>query len=103
MLDETPDIYNKIVLPLLKNQFSLQWIDNILDHKAETERIVFEDPDPESGFVLLPDLKWGGQVDSLYLLAICHKKNIKSLRDLNADHLPILKNIYSKGIVSELH
>ncbi|XP_045462066.1 m7GpppX diphosphatase [Harmonia axyridis] len=98
MLDETPDIYNKIVLPLLKNQFSLQWIDNILDHKAETERIVFEDPDPESGFVLLPDLKWGGQVDSLYLLAICHKKNIKSLRDLNADHLPILKNIYSKGI-----
>ncbi|XP_044758204.1 m7GpppX diphosphatase [Coccinella septempunctata] len=98
MLNETPEVYNEIVLPLLKDQFSLQWIQNILDHKAETERIVFEDPDPEIGFVLLPDLKWGGQVNSLYLLAICRKSSIKSLRDLKSEHLPLLKNIYNKGI-----
>lgn len=100
VLNETPAIYNEIVLPLLADQFSLQWIDNILDHKAELDRIVFEDPDPETGFVLLPDLKWGGQINSLYLLAICHKRSIKSLRDLKAEHLPLLKNIYNKGIVS---
>ena len=29
---------------------------NVIEHKAEVERIVYEDPDPESGFLLLPDL-----------------------------------------------
>jgi m7GpppX diphosphatase len=29
---------------------------NILSHQTESENIVFEDPDPENGFVLLPDL-----------------------------------------------
>lgn len=31
---------------------------NILEKKAEAERIVYEDPDPDIGFVLLPDFKW---------------------------------------------
>lgn len=29
---------------------------NILEHKAEVERIIYEDPDPVSGFLILPDL-----------------------------------------------
>ncbi len=36
----------------------LQWVYNILEKKQESERIVFEDPDPETGFILLPDMKW---------------------------------------------
>lgn len=35
-----------------------QWVHNILEKKAEADRIVFEDPDPNTGFVLLPDFKW---------------------------------------------
>lgn len=35
-----------------------QWVFNILDKKAEADRIVYEDPDPDVGFVLLPDFKW---------------------------------------------
>jgi len=35
-----------------------QWVFNILEKKAETDRIVYEDPDPHVGFVLLPDFKW---------------------------------------------
>lgn len=35
-----------------------QWVYNILEKKAEADRIVYEDPDPEVGFVLLPDFKW---------------------------------------------
>lgn len=35
-----------------------QWVYNILEKKAEADRIVFEDPDPRDGFVLLPDFKW---------------------------------------------
>ena len=35
-----------------------QWVYNILEKKTESERIVYEDADPETGFILLPDMKW---------------------------------------------
>lgn len=78
--------------------FILQWVYNILEHKKESERIIFEDPDKELGFILLPDLKWDGKtVETFYSIAIAHRLNIKSLRSLAAEHLPLLKNIQSKG------
>ena len=74
---------------------------NILEKKAEVERVVFEDSDPVTGFVLLPDLKWNQkQMENMYLVAICHVRGIKSLRDLNQSHLPLLKNILLKGQVT---
>ena len=99
LISETPQLYNEITLPhILSKQLSLKWVQNILDHKSETERIVYEMSDPETGFVLLPDMKWDGiEMDSLYLMAICHKSGIRSLRDLNESHLPLLNNIKSKG------
>lgn len=73
----------------------------MLEKKSEAERIIYEDSDNEIGFLLLPDLKWDGKVlDNLYLTAICCKKGIKSLRDLNSSHLPLLKNILENGAVS---
>lgn len=78
---------------------SKQWVYNILDHKKESERIAYEDPCPENGFILLPDLKWDGKTsETLYLLALIHKRDIKSLRDLTDKHLPLLKNIRDKSI-----
>lgn len=71
-----------------------------MDHKQETERIFAEDLDPNNGFVMVPDLKWNGDIDTLYLLAIINKRNIKSIRDLTEEHLTLLKNIQKKGIVS---
>lgn len=68
-----------------------------MEHKQETERIIYEDPDPDNGFILLPDLKWNGRnVENLYVLAITHRRDIKSIRDLNHTHLPLLRNIRSK-------
>ncbi|XP_017026207.1 m7GpppX diphosphatase [Drosophila kikkawai] len=95
LIRETPELYEKITLPYLSSsQFSLEWVYNILEHKQETERIVFEDKDPETGFILLPDLKWDGRnVENLYLLGIVHKHDLKSLRDLNASHLDLLRNL----------
>lgn len=62
---------------------------------------MFEDSNPTNGFILLPDLKWNGTtLENLYLLAIVITKDIKSLRDLTSEHLPLLKNIYEKGTVS---
>ncbi|RWS27740.1 m7GpppX diphosphatase-like protein [Leptotrombidium deliense] len=99
IIEESAEDYNNITLPYIQSkQFSIDWVYNILEHKSETERIVFEDPDPVTGFILLPDLKWNGeQLSDLYLVAICHKRDIKSLRDLNGQHLPLLKNIKEKG------
>lgn len=76
-----------------------QWVYNILEHKQEADRIVFEDPCKENGFVLLPDLKWDGKtIETLYLIAIVHRHNLKSIRSLSGEHLPLLRNIRDKGI-----
>lgn len=95
LIQETPELYQTVVLPHIQSQqFSLQWVYNVLEHKKEVERIIFEDPDPERGFILAPDFKWSGEsVSDLYCLAIIHKRGIGSLRDLNRSHLPLLKNI----------
>ena len=102
---ETPELYRSITLPHINaEQFSLQWVYNVLEHKKEVERIIYEDPDPETGFILAPDFKWNGESCSdLYCLAIVHQRGLKSLRDLRGRHLPLLVNIKEKcvGAVSE--
>lgn len=99
LIRETGDDYRSVTLPYLESQsLSIQWVYNILDKKAEADRIVFENPDPSDGFVLIPDLKWNQQqLDDLYLIAICHRRGIRSLRDLTAEHLPLLRNILREG------
>ncbi|XP_030595475.1 m7GpppX diphosphatase [Archocentrus centrarchus] len=99
LVEETEEDYKNITLPYIQKQsFSVQWVYNILEKKAEAERIVYEDPDPDAGFVLLPDFKWDqNQVDDLYLIAIVHQSNIKSLRDLTSEHILLLQNIFQKG------
>ncbi|KAF6717377.1 m7GpppX diphosphatase [Oryzias melastigma] len=99
LVEETGEDYRSITLPYIQTQsFSLQWVYNILEKKAEADRIVFDDPDPHVGFVLLPDLKWDQkQLDNLYLIAIARPRSIQSLRDLTSEHLPLLQNIFQKG------
>ncbi|XP_048199638.1 m7GpppX diphosphatase [Perognathus longimembris pacificus] len=99
LVRETGEDYKNITLPHLESQsLSIQWVYNILDKKAEADRIVFENPDPSDGFVLIPDLKWNQQqLDDLYLIAICHRRGIRSLRDLTPEHLPLLRNILREG------
>ena len=83
----------KIFTLLQSQQFSLQWVYNILEHRI-LSRIIYEDPNPETGFILAQDFKWSGEtVSDLHCLAIIHKRGIKSLRDLNSSHLPLLRNI----------
>lgn len=94
-------LINKCIFVLTILFYALQWVYNILDKKKEADRIVFEDSDPELGFILLPDMKWDRKdLNTLYLVAIVHKHGIKSLRDLDQMCLPLLKNILHKGLVS---
>lgn len=78
-----------------------QWIYDILDHKIGQEKIILEDLDSVLGFVLLPHLQWDQKdVEELHLVAVVRPRGIKSLRDLTANHIPLLKNIDSKVSVS---
>ena len=99
LLQETFDQYRNISLPFISDhQLKVEWVHNILDGKEEAERILLNDPDPQTGFILLPDIKWDQKtLTDLYLVAICQKRDIRSLRDLTAEHLPLLENIMSKG------
>ena len=73
---------------------------NVLDGKAEQDRMIYQDPHPETGFVLLPDFKWDQKdVQNLYLLAIVRRRDLLSLRELNEEHLPLLKNVLERGQV----
>ena len=42
---------------------------NILEKKAEADRIIHENPDPSNGFVLVPDFKWNQNQVGLLLLS----------------------------------
>jgi m7GpppX diphosphatase len=70
---------------------------NILDGKAESDRVLYNDLDPESGFMLLPDLKWNqSQLESLYVTGLI-RQPIQSLRELRASHLPLLRKLATIG------
>lgn len=99
--NETPEMYETITLPYLTaKKFSLDWVYNVLDGKKEADRVDYRDEDPEIGFLLAKDLKWNGQVESLHMTAIVFNRSIKSLRDLNASHLPLLENIQKNSFAT---
>ncbi|XP_059495034.1 m7GpppX diphosphatase [Stegostoma tigrinum] len=102
LVNETAEDYKTITNPYLESHtFSIQWVYNILEKKAEADRIIYENPDPQDGFLLIPDLKWNQkQVDDLYLIAICQRHGLKSLRDLSGEHLSMLQNILQEGQVA---
>ncbi|KIO31829.1 hypothetical protein M407DRAFT_241602 [Tulasnella calospora MUT 4182] len=96
LIRETPKIYRTIVLPYITAipPERTQWVLNILSHKTEVEKIIFEDPSPADGFIVLPDFKWDcTTISQLYLVALVHASDIKSLRDLRKCHISLLKSI----------
>jgi m7GpppX diphosphatase len=65
------------------------WVYNILDHKAESNRIIFED----EYVILIPDYKWNDSIDNLHILCFFKDKRLYSIRELVSDHINILENI----------
>lgn len=99
---ETAETYINTVEPYVRNMLNMdkdynQWIYNILEGRSEVESVILNDPDQNSGFMLMPSLKSSGDEKDLHILAICHKRDIRSLRDLNESHLGLLNNILTKG------
>jgi m7GpppX diphosphatase len=128
LVRETAELYQQALGPLAaeirKDGRSIQWVYNILDHKKEVDRIIFEDlpsslppstfSSPTSGFLLVPDPKWKSHPNpsdtpkeewkhhpctaGLACLAIVHDRDIGSLRDLRRTHVPLLKSVLEKGL-----
>uniref|UniRef100_A0A914BZ55 M7GpppX diphosphatase n=1 Tax=Acrobeloides nanus TaxID=290746 RepID=A0A914BZ55_9BILA len=95
LVDETAEDYEKITLPYIQTkEKGLIWVYDILDYRAEQDRVVFEDPDSTIGFVLIPPRYYER---SFHLLAIVRQCGIKSIRDLTAEHIPLLENIKHKS------
>lgn len=91
---ETPLMYKTLTYPKIKDQ-TVKWINNILDGKSEVENIIHNDQQ----FIMLPDIKWNGfDKNEIHCLAIVKNKNLKSIRDLNRIHIPLLQHIYDVGI-----
>lgn len=95
MMIETPALYQQVTLPYIQSipAKRTQWVNNILDGSAEADRVIYHDKDPETGFVILPDMKWDGKNETLYWVAISMQSNILSLRSLTLQHLPFLKKL----------
>lgn len=96
MVYETPEMYAEKVVPWIESfpPSRIQWVYNILEHKKEADSILFEDPDPTTGFIIVPDLKWDQKtMSSLYVQAIVHNRKIRSLRDLTREHIRLLESI----------
>jgi hypothetical protein len=67
--------------------FWLKWLVrlyNILDHKNEQDHVLYEDPDPDTGFMILPDMKWDGKTMS----ALVNRGSYLRLSGQNAQTLP---------------
>lgn len=60
LLCETPEMYAAVTEPHIAAipASATAWVINILEKKKEADRMIFEDPDPTTGFMLHPDLKW---------------------------------------------
>ena len=97
MVTETPGIYQQQVRPYMqakREEGRLNWVFNILEGRTEQEDVIMRDEGhgPEDAFLMLPDLNWDRRtMSSLHLLALVHRRDIWSLRDLKKGHIPWLK------------
>ncbi|KAL4806427.1 HIT-like domain-containing protein [Aspergillus unguis] len=97
MVTETPEIYQNYVRPFMqakREEGRLNWVFNILEGRTEQEDVMLRDDGhgPDDAFLMLPDLNWDRKtMGSLHLLALLHRRDIWSLRDLKKKHLPWLK------------
>jgi m7GpppX diphosphatase len=91
VVNETAEVYSTIVKPHYITPMDMKhcdWIYNVLDGSKEKDLRVFEN----DHFMLQRDWKYnvGDDISTLYCLAIVKQRDLFSIRDLTAEHLPLL-------------
>ena len=102
---ETPGMYKSATLKYIESipEKHTDWVRGILNGTKEADRVVISDSDSKTGFVMVPDFKFDQKdMTSAYFQCLVRDSSIKSVRDLNAEHLPLLKNIREKVLKAVL-
>lgn len=97
---ETAEVYNRVTKPGYLQHLDashVEWMHNVLDNKKETELCLFEN----DHFKLQKDYKFNeGDLLTLYCLAIpkaAKSNKLQSVRDLTAEHLPMLRSMAAES------
>lgn len=101
LIEETPALYATSTLPYIDqlSQARIKWVDNILTGSSEQDKILYDNPDPQDGFVILPDSKWDQKtLNALYLLVLVRRGDLRSLRDVRGHlHASLLQDIRQRA------
>ena len=99
LVRETPEDYAKKTLPFITALGCPAWVSNLMADVRHGralppgEMLVHAEhvDDDARGFAIFADSKWDRRdMDALYLLALPVRGDLRSLRDLDATHLPLL-------------
>lgn len=112
LVTETPALYEAVIKPFIQDiasSGSLSWLQNILQVRKEKERLLHN----AEKWILNIDTKWRSHPDALtvpreqwykhqstadlYCLGILKQDGIASLRDLNGDHISVLREMLEQG------
>ena len=91
LYEESAEEYSATREALLEKELGhIGWVQNIMDGKAEVERVLFRN----ENFVVLPDFKFANleETESLHLLVIFADQKLCSIRDLTGDHVELLQS-----------
>ena len=95
---ETAQVYDTITKPLFLDGMDLShcnWMYSVIDGEKEQDTILYQN----ESFLVQKDYKFNeGDLRTLYCLAFPKQKDLKSVRDLRAEHLPMLKAIRDESI-----
>jgi m7GpppX diphosphatase len=81
----------------INSKFNPQWVYNILDGVSESDRILLNTDD----YLVLPCVTWDGKnIESLHILGLVKSRDIRSIRYLKSEHIPMLESMLTKTIVN---
>lgn len=67
-----------------------QWIYNIIDGTSEQESVIYRD----DKCIIIPTYMWDGKnLDKLHVLCLPMDISLRSIRSLNASHIPLLEHM----------
>lgn len=74
-----------------------KWIYNIIDGISEKDKILYDD----ELCVIIPNYVWNEEDDKkMQIMAICKNKELKTLRSLTSEHIPLLEHMKSCALIT---
>ena len=69
-----------------------------MDDKSEVDRVLYKDKDEKKGFYLVYSMNYNGNVDEFYANTFTVRRDLRSVRDLRAVDVEMLKNMRDKSL-----